>query len=93
MPLGPHALDVLFQLFLCDLSVDIMEMVEKGQARHVSETGDGVAHRIEEDGWYRIDEEIAEDGIHSMPKDELCEEGLVLAVVLRNIGICGLVFV
>jgi hypothetical protein len=44
VPLGAHALDVLFQLFLCDVSVDIMEMVEKGQARYIAETSDGVAH-------------------------------------------------
>jgi hypothetical protein len=52
-------LDVLFQLFLCDVSVDIMEMVEKVQARYIAETSDGAAHCGEEDGWYCSDEEIA----------------------------------
>jgi hypothetical protein len=28
VPLGAHAFDVLFQIFICDVSVDIMEMVE-----------------------------------------------------------------
>jgi hypothetical protein len=93
VPLGPYALDVLFQLFLCDVYIDIMEMVERGQERHDSETGDGVALPGEEDGWYRGDEDIAENGIHIMPKDKLCEKGLVLAVVLRNFRVCGIVFV
>jgi hypothetical protein len=93
VPLVPHALDVLLQIFICDVSVDIMEMVEKRQARHVAEAGDGVAHHGEEYGWYRGDGEIAEDGICIMPKDELCEEGLLLAFVLPNFGVCGLVLV
>jgi hypothetical protein len=93
VPLGPHALDVLFRLFLCGASVDIMDMGEKGQARHVSEAGDGAALHGEEDGWYHCDEEIAEDGIRIVPKDEIREESLVLVVVLHNLCVCGIVFV
>jgi hypothetical protein len=79
--------------FLCGVSVDIMEMVEKGQARYIAETSDGVAHCGEEDGRDCGDEEIAEDGIRIMSKDKLCEEGLVLAIVLHNSGIRGLFLV
>jgi hypothetical protein len=75
------------------VSVDTIDMVEKGQARYVGETGESVAHRCEEDGWYSGDEEIAEDVICIMPKEKLCEEDLVLAVVFRNFGVCGLVLV
>jgi hypothetical protein len=59
VPLGAHALDVLFQLFLCDVSVDIMEMVEKGQAIYIAETSDGVANGGEKNGRDCSDEEIA----------------------------------
>jgi hypothetical protein len=67
VPLGAHALDVLFQLFLCDVSVDIMEMVEKGQARYIAETSDGVMDGGKKYGRNCSDEEIAEDGICSIP--------------------------
>jgi hypothetical protein len=50
------------------VSIYIMDVVEKGQERHVAKTGDGVANCGEEDGWYRGDEDIAEDGIPIMPK-------------------------
>jgi hypothetical protein len=93
VPLSPHALDVLFQFFLCDASVDIMEMGKKGQTRYVSKTGDGVALCGEEDGLHCGDEEIAEDGICIVPADELRKEDLVLTVVLRNFCVGGLVFV
>jgi hypothetical protein len=93
LPLGAHALDVLLQIFLCDMSVDITDMVKEGHARHIAETSDGVAHCSEEDGWDRGYEEIAEDGIRIMPNDEIYEERLVLVVVLRNFGVLGLVLV
>jgi hypothetical protein len=91
--LGAHALDVLLQLFLCDLSVDIMEMVDKGQARCIFETSDGVVHYGEDDGWDCGDDEIGEDGIRIIPEDELCEKGLMLLIVFRNFGVCCLVLV
>jgi hypothetical protein len=91
VPLGAHVLNVLSKLFLCDVSIYIMEMVKKGQARYVAETSDRVAHCGEKDGWDCGNEEIAEDGILIMPEDELFEEGLVLPIVFRNFGVRGLV--
>jgi hypothetical protein len=67
VPLGAHALDVLLKLFLCDVSVYIIEMAEKGQARYISETSEGVANGGKKDGWDCSDEEIVEDGICIMP--------------------------
>jgi hypothetical protein len=60
-------LHLLFHLFLCVVSIDIMEMVEKVQARYISETSDGVANGGKKDGWDCSDEDIAEDGICIMP--------------------------
>jgi hypothetical protein len=79
LSLGAHVLYVLFQLFLCDMSLDIMDMVEKVQARNVAKTSDGVVHCGVEDFWDYGDEEIVENGIRIMPEDEFCEAGLVLS--------------
>jgi hypothetical protein len=92
VPLSPHALDVLLQLFFCDVYVEIMEMGEMGQTRYISKTGDGVALRGEENGWHCGDEKTAEDGIYIVLEEELREEGLVISIVLRDFCVGGLVF-